>query len=179
VESQESGPVTVPQTGGGLCNVATNRPLILALVLGSIIEEIRDEDVVVTSSLFLLSNMLALTQVHVTLEVGRNISPKATESFILLDFANWGAFEGTNRHDGAVVINCMNNEAQAVKLSQTTGRNVFGIKGARAEDSDRAEAHGINEHLLVFSTEVTLDLVEDRLAVRIGCCKFAKLKGLA
>ncbi len=73
----------------------------------------------------------------------------------------------------------MNHEAQTVKLSQATCRNVFGVKGARAEDANGTEAHGINKHLLVFTGEITLNLVEDGLAVGLGCCEFAKLKGLA
>ena len=42
-----------------------------------------------------------------------------------------------------------------------------------------AETHSVNKDFLMFSAEVTLNLIEDRLALCLGGLKFTELEGLA
>lgn len=141
MEGKESGPLTVPQDGGGASNVATNSPLLLALTLSGVIKEVSHEDVVAADDLLLLSELLAFAQVHVTLKLGRNVSLKATESFVFLDLANGSALVRADGHDRAVIVNGVDNEAKAVEFSQARGRNFLGIERANSEVANGAEAH--------------------------------------
>lgn len=126
VVSVVTGPSARAEHGSCLGDVAADSPQFFALHIGGIVEEVSNVDIVLAVGLLNLLGLLGLAEVHVAAELHGGVSLEATESLVLQDVANGSALIGTDGNDLALVLNAVDNECKAVKLSEATSGNIAG-----------------------------------------------------